>query len=132
MVARYTSLRASDADREAAAERLRHAAVEGRLEPDELEQRLHTAFRARTYGELNRLLVDLPAVQPRQVVRPAARVAFVVAVRVAVVLAVIAAVAVVAAFTFAWWLIGLVAWLAVSSSRHGCRSHVRHMTPRRL
>jgi hypothetical protein len=47
-VARYTALRASDADREAVAERLRQAAIEGRLDADELEQRLHVAFRART------------------------------------------------------------------------------------
>ncbi len=51
-MARHTSLRASDADRDAVAERLRQAAIEGRLEPDELEQRLHTALRAKTYGDL--------------------------------------------------------------------------------
>ena len=60
-MARQSSLRASDADRDAVAERLRQAAVEGRLDPDELEQRLHIALRARTYGELDRLLGDLPA-----------------------------------------------------------------------
>jgi hypothetical protein len=142
-VARYTALRASDADREAVAERLRHAAVEGRLEPDELEQRLHTAFRARTYGELNRLLDDLPAQpvrweRPRSVA-PAARTAFVLATRLAVALVVLAAFLAVAAFTFAWWLIGLVVWLAVSSSRRSCHRHawhrpphVRRVSPRRL
>ena len=55
-MARQSSLRASDADRDAVAERLRQAAVEGRLDADELEQRVHTALRARTYGDLERLL----------------------------------------------------------------------------
>ena len=36
------------------------AAGEGRLEPDELEQRVDRALRARTYGDLAELLADLP------------------------------------------------------------------------
>ena len=59
-MARHSSLRAADADREAVTERLRQAAAEGRLEPDELEDRVHTALRARTYGELDLVLADLP------------------------------------------------------------------------
>jgi hypothetical protein len=55
------SLRASDADREQVAERLQHAATEGRLLPDELDERLGTAFSARTYGELDALVADLPS-----------------------------------------------------------------------
>jgi hypothetical protein len=55
------SLRASDADREQVADRLRHAATEGRLLPDELDERLGAAFAARTYGELDVLLADLPS-----------------------------------------------------------------------
>jgi hypothetical protein len=54
-------LRASDADRERIATRLRHAATEGRLWPDELEDRLEVALSARTYGELDRVVSDLPA-----------------------------------------------------------------------
>ena len=42
------ALRASDAEREAAAERLRRAGGEGRLVPEELEERLGVAFSART------------------------------------------------------------------------------------
>jgi hypothetical protein len=53
-------LRASDADREHIAERLRKAASEGRLLAEELEQRLGAALRARTYGELDALVADLP------------------------------------------------------------------------
>jgi hypothetical protein len=52
-------LRASDADREAAVERLRQAALEGRLESDELEQRIGAAYAARWVSELDRLTADL-------------------------------------------------------------------------
>ena len=52
-MAEPSHLRASDADRDAVAERLRRAAAEGRLEPEELEERLHTALRARTTVSLN-------------------------------------------------------------------------------
>jgi len=58
---RFESLRASDADRDAVTDRLRDAAGEGRLEPEELEERVHAALRARTYGELGRLVADLPS-----------------------------------------------------------------------
>jgi hypothetical protein len=59
-MSRHHSLRASDADRDAAVDRLREAAGEGRLEPEELEQRVDRALRARTYGDLAELLADLP------------------------------------------------------------------------
>lgn len=57
----WGSLRASDADRELVAERLRQATAEGRLRPDELEDRLGAALSASTYGELDALVADLPA-----------------------------------------------------------------------
>lgn len=66
-------LRASDADREQVAERLRHAAAEGRLFADELEERLGAALSARTYGELDVLVSDLPATSvghPRRSTKP--------------------------------------------------------------
>lgn len=59
-----STLRASDADREQTAERLRKAAAEGRLLAEELEQRLGVAFAARTYGELDALVADLPDERP--------------------------------------------------------------------
>jgi Flp pilus assembly protein TadB len=59
-MARHTTFRASDSDREQVAERLRKAAAEGRLLAEELEQRLGAALRARTYGELDALVDDLP------------------------------------------------------------------------
>jgi Flp pilus assembly protein TadB len=127
-MARHSSLRASDADRDAVAERLRQAAVEGRLDPDELEQRLHAALRARTYGELDRLLADLPATpvkweRPRAVA-PAAGVAVVMVVRALVALAILGAVLVAAAAALAWWMVGLIVFLVIRSS-HGCRGHRR-------
>jgi hypothetical protein len=54
------ALRIGDADRERVADRLRQAAGEGRLSPEELEERLGAAFAARTAGELEPLVADLP------------------------------------------------------------------------
>ncbi|GAA0599986.1 DUF1707 domain-containing protein [Kribbella sandramycini] len=53
-------MRASDADRERVAEILREALVEGRLRLSEFESRLEEAQAARTYGELEHLVHDLP------------------------------------------------------------------------
>jgi hypothetical protein len=53
-------LRASDADRDRAADRLRVATAEGRLTAEELEERMRAALSARTYGELDALVADLP------------------------------------------------------------------------
>jgi hypothetical protein len=52
-------LRASDADREQAAELLRRAAGDGRLTVDELDVRLDTVFASRTRAELERLVADV-------------------------------------------------------------------------
>jgi hypothetical protein len=54
------SLRASDQDRERAAEILRDAAGEGRLGLDELDERLTAVYAAKTYAELEPVLEDLP------------------------------------------------------------------------
>lgn len=56
-----TDARASDAERETAVARLRHAAAEGRLTVDELDARSARAYAAVTRGDLARLLADLPA-----------------------------------------------------------------------
>ena len=63
-MARRAHIKASDADREHIAERLRKAAGEGRLLAEELEERLGAVFSARTYGELDALVADLPAPAP--------------------------------------------------------------------
>jgi len=54
-------LRASDAERETTIERLRVAACEGRLTLEELTDRIEAAAQARTCGELDTLVRDLPA-----------------------------------------------------------------------
>src|SRR5215469_6180899 len=53
-------LRASHADRDQVAEQLRVAAGDGRLSPEELDERLELALTARTYAELATLVADLP------------------------------------------------------------------------
>ncbi|MFJ5679950.1 DUF1707 domain-containing protein [Streptomyces sp. NPDC093097] len=57
---RLPQLRASDADRERVAEILRDALAEGRLDMAEFDERLDATYQARTYGELERVTVDLP------------------------------------------------------------------------
>ncbi|MEU6016771.1 DUF1707 domain-containing protein [Streptomyces sp. NPDC047515] len=54
-------MRASDTERERVAETLREAVAEGRLEMEEFEHRLESAYKARTHGELEPLVRDLPA-----------------------------------------------------------------------
>jgi hypothetical protein len=71
-------LRASDAGREATAERLRVAATEGRLDADELDARLSAAYGSRRCSELERLTIDItpppPAPPPAPMfVRPTPR-----------------------------------------------------------
>ena len=101
---RQPSLRASDADRETVTERLRQAAGEGRLEPDELEERLHATLRARTYADLDLVLVDLPATGRRGAeLMPTARTAVAVATRVVLTLVVVVLMLAEAALRVAWW-----------------------------
>jgi Domain of unknown function (DUF1707) len=106
---RRTTLRASDADREQIAERLRQAAAEGRILAEELEERLGAALSARTYGELDAVVADLPAPntgvsrRPRREVSPIRPV-----------------VAVLVALTIAVMLIGVLASAVVG---HGHSNH---------
>lgn len=53
-------MRASHEDRDIIVEQLRVAAGDGRIDGDELDQRIEAAMTARTYGELDRLIKDLP------------------------------------------------------------------------
>src|SRR3954451_13501204 len=62
------ALRASDADRERVAAALRRHHLDGRLDTDELQERLGACYAARTLGQLEPLLADLPGAA-----RPAAR-----------------------------------------------------------
>jgi hypothetical protein len=56
-----SELRASHDDRDRVVELLRVSAGDGRLTAEELDERLELAMTALTYGELARLVADLPA-----------------------------------------------------------------------
>ena len=56
-------MRTSQADRDRVVDRLRTHAAEGRLEVEELEQRIETALSARTQGELADVESDLPRLE---------------------------------------------------------------------
>ncbi len=70
-MAKRGTLRASDADREQIIDRLRTASAEGRLAAHELEHRVTTALKARTYSELDATVADLPS--DRRPARPSAQ-----------------------------------------------------------
>jgi hypothetical protein len=55
-------MRASDADRDRTAALLREHHAVGRLTPEEFDDRLDKVFTARTIGELDALLSDLPGI----------------------------------------------------------------------
>ncbi|MBF4768413.1 DUF1707 domain-containing protein [Nocardioides agariphilus] len=57
-------LRVSDDDRHKVAEILREAAGEGRIDLDELDERLEATYSAKTYADLVPITVDLPAHEP--------------------------------------------------------------------
>jgi len=63
-------VRVSDAERQAAADRLRAAHAEGRLDLLEYDTRLAQAYSAVTYRDLDRLFTDLPAHSAHPVVAP--------------------------------------------------------------
>jgi hypothetical protein len=57
-------MRVGDAEREAAAAELREHYASGRLTLDELNERVDQAFAAKTRGDLNALMTDLPSARP--------------------------------------------------------------------
>lgn len=68
-------IRASDSDRERTATLLREHHAQGRLTPEEFNDRLDRVFAAKTVGELDALLADLPGIDlyrlPAAGIRPA-------------------------------------------------------------
>ncbi|GAB3206478.1 DUF1707 SHOCT-like domain-containing protein [Marinactinospora thermotolerans] len=54
-------IRASDADRDRVADRLREALAEGRLTPEEHSERIDALYRSKTLGDLVPITADLPA-----------------------------------------------------------------------
>jgi hypothetical protein len=125
-MSRRATLRASDADREQTAERLRKATAEGRLLAEELEERLEATFSARTYGELDAVVADLPsaAVRRRERPRPPALTINPIHVIALFILApvivslVIAAAVVVATLFSAWGALLIVGWFMFGRGRH--------------
>ena len=63
------TMRAADADRDHVVELLGRAYSEGRLSKDEYDGRLESALSARTYADLDRVMIDLPV--PRVPAAPA-------------------------------------------------------------
>jgi DUF1707 SHOCT-like domain len=57
-------IRISDADRDRVTARLRDHFAEGRLTSDELDERVTAALNAKTFGELRRVMADLPEPAP--------------------------------------------------------------------
>jgi hypothetical protein len=67
-------IRASDADRDRIAARLREHFAEGRLTRGELDERISTALNAKTFGDLRPVMADLPEPTPApRLVQPAMR-----------------------------------------------------------
>ncbi len=63
---REPQLRASDADREATGERLRRHHADGRLDTEEFQERIDRCYEAKTVGELDELVTDLPPERPNR------------------------------------------------------------------
>jgi hypothetical protein len=57
-------MRAGDGDRQAVADQLKAALNEGRLDLSEYDERLQKTYGAKTYGDLQGLLDDLPGTVP--------------------------------------------------------------------
>ena len=66
-------VRASDAERDAAAARLQEAFAEGRLDDAEFDVRMRTALTAQTRADLAELMTDLPEQAPRPLPVPSGR-----------------------------------------------------------
>jgi hypothetical protein len=64
-------MRASDADRQQVVDRLRAAHEDGRLKLEEFTERMGLAYQAVTYGDLAKLVADLPPASPQPEPRPA-------------------------------------------------------------
>jgi len=95
------------------ASRGRSATGEGRLLASELEERLGAAFSARTYGELDLLVSDLPVVRERgdHMLPLWARATLVLAAALAVLAVAALAVLIVLGVAAAWMLWVVVAWM---------------------
>ena len=57
-------IRVSDADRDRVSDQLRDHFAAGRITSDELDERLSAALNAKTFGDLRRIMADLPGPVP--------------------------------------------------------------------
>jgi hypothetical protein len=71
MSQRRDHLRAADIDRSYVAEILKRAVDEGRLTLSEYDERLQDTYSARTYGDLDKVILDLPRPSKRSAILPA-------------------------------------------------------------
>jgi hypothetical protein len=122
-------MRASDGDRDRVAELLRKAAAEGRLMIEELEQRLESALSARTYGQLDALIADLPGPGLLEQRRPRRRrrsrlalvgsaAGFVIGVSLATVLVLAIVLQLAVGVLATWWIWLAAGWLFFGRRRH--------------
>jgi hypothetical protein len=63
---RNPNMRASDADRESTGDRLRQHHADGRLDAEEFQERIERCYAAKTIGELDDLIADLPREDDRR------------------------------------------------------------------
>jgi hypothetical protein len=70
MSSRRDHLRAADVDRTYVSEILKKAVDEGRLSLHEYDERLQKTYTARTYGDLDKIILDLPRPSRRSGVQP--------------------------------------------------------------
>jgi hypothetical protein len=115
-------VRVGDADRERVVELLRGHAIAGRLDADELEERLERAYAARYGAELQAVLAELPT-EPERRRRPAQRTHPPLAPLLPIALAALIGAA---ALSGAWWLLWLI-WpfvVVLGPRRH--HHHHRH------
>lgn len=108
-------------------ERLRDAAGEGRLAAHELEQRVMAALRARTYGELEATVSDLPNARTQRRHRAAGRTVAIVREHPITLLAVIPVVIVVMAAVIAIAVISALVTLLALALGHRRRAYARYM-----
>src|SRR5690349_6657896 len=69
------SIRVSDADRDRVSDQLRDHFAAGRITSGELDERLSAALSAKTFGDLRRIMADLPGPVPalRHAAQPSLR-----------------------------------------------------------
>lgn len=70
MSSRRDHLRAADVDRTYVADILKQACDEGRLSLHEYDERLQHTYTARTYGDLDKIILDLPRPSRRTGMQP--------------------------------------------------------------